>query len=90
MADIIIPLDEYKKLLRLANKADSINDKANPTITQLQGELYHAKKEISLWDKQNKLLLIELDGYKAIPKWIVNLFKPKYDVELMHKFLKDE
>ena len=92
MADIIIPLDEYKKLLRLANR-NTIN-KSNyynfANEERLKYELDFIKMELEIANSMNKGLIIQKDILNSIPKWIVNIFKPKYDVELMHKFLKDK
>lgn len=91
MADIIIPLDEYKKLIRKANNAinkSNYNNFANEE--RLKYELELTKEELKISNQLIKSLMIKQDILDSIPKWIVNVFKPKYDFELMHKFLKED
>lgn len=98
MADIIIPLDEYKKLLRLANKTNHNTEQLqieldyikNITVDRLKSQIQFLKTELEIANSINRGLMVKKDILESIPKWIVNLFKPKYDVELMHRFLNDE
>jgi hypothetical protein len=61
MADIIIPLDEYKKLLRLANTRTIINNQGNPSIIEerLKSQIEFLKIELELANSINRGLMIK-------------------------------